>query len=60
MALHATPFQVVYGREPPALTTYNEGVARTLIVDDKLRKRDLFLSEVRDRLLQAQHYSKLQ
>ncbi|WVZ63184.1 hypothetical protein U9M48_012838 [Paspalum notatum var. saurae] len=59
-ALRATPFQVVYGREPPALGTYRDGSARTQTVDDMLHDRDLFLSEVRDRLLQAQVYSKRQ
>ncbi|KAJ1257432.1 hypothetical protein BS78_K041900 [Paspalum vaginatum] len=49
--LRATPFQVVYGREPPPLAA---------TVDDLLQERDHFLQEVRDRLLQAQHYAKQQ
>lgn len=57
-ALHATPFQVVYGREPPKLLSYAMGSARTDTVDKLLQNRDVFLAEVRDRLLQAQAYAK--
>ena len=57
-SLGTTPFQVVYGRPPPALLPYTAGTARTEIMDGHLRDRDEFLAEVRDRLLQAQEYAK--
>ncbi|WVZ96604.1 hypothetical protein U9M48_042220 [Paspalum notatum var. saurae] len=59
-ALKATPFQVVYGHALPALVSYNAGSTRTQSVDDLLRDRDAFLTEVRDRLLQAQAYARRQ
>jgi hypothetical protein len=56
--LRATPFQVVYGREPPALLPYQPGTAHTQSVDDMVQARDIFLAEVRTRLQQAQQYAK--
>jgi hypothetical protein len=58
-ALKTTPFRVVYGRDPPALPDYEPGHSRTLAVDSELQDCDLFLSDVRSRLLQAQEYAKL-
>jgi hypothetical protein len=51
-ALRTTPFQVVYGRPPPALLPYASDTACTAAVD-VLQDRDSFLADVRDRLLQA-------
>ena len=51
--------RVVYGRDPPALHDYEPGNSRTSAVDAELQDRDLFLSDVRSRLLQAQEYAKL-
>jgi transposase InsO family protein len=57
-ALRTTPFQVVYGRPPPALLPYQQGSAQLQAVDDLLTNRDAFLAEVRTRLLQAQEYAR--
>jgi hypothetical protein len=57
-SLRTTPFQVVYGRPPPALVPYAAGSSRTDAVDVLLQDRDEFLADVRERLLQAQVYSK--
>jgi hypothetical protein len=57
-ALRTTPFEVVYGQPPPPLLPYSAGTARTEAIDNLLCKRDEFLAEVRERLLQAQHVSK--
>jgi hypothetical protein len=57
-ALRTTPFQVVYGRSPPPLLSYTQGTAATDAVDDLLKDREIFLSDVRERLLQAQAYAK--
>ena len=57
-SLQTTPFEVVYGRPPPALVPYSAGSAATEAVDVLLRDRDTFLADVRERLLQAQAYAK--
>ena len=57
-ALKTMPFEVVFGRPPPALLPYTEGSASTETVDTLLRDRDSFLQDVRERLLQAQAYAK--
>jgi len=57
-ALRTTPFQVVYGRAPPALIPYMAGTARTDTVDTLLLDRDAFLNDVRGRLQQAQEYAR--
>ena len=56
--LKTMPFEVVFGRPPPALLPYTEGSASTETVDTLLRDRDSFLQDVRERLLQAQVYAK--
>jgi hypothetical protein len=57
-ALRASPFEVVYGRQPPALLPYKPGSAQIQVVDAMLSSRDEFLQEVRARLLQAQEYAR--
>ena len=57
-ALHTIPFEVVYGHPPSPLLPYTAGTACTDKVDVLLCDRDAFLSEVRERLLQAQQLSK--
>ncbi|XP_071678585.1 uncharacterized protein [Lolium perenne] len=56
--LHDTPFEVVYGRPPPAMLPYASGTARTETADDLLRTRDEILVEARQRLLQAQQLAR--
>ena len=58
-SLKATPFQVVYGREPPTLLAYQPGSARVAAVDRQLKDRDDFLADIRDRLQQAQDAMKV-
>jgi hypothetical protein len=53
-ALRTTPFQVVYGRPPPSLMKYEAGSSRVAAVDVQLRDRDVFLAQIRERLLLAQ------
>ncbi|KAF2303719.1 hypothetical protein GH714_021458 [Hevea brasiliensis] len=57
-ALHTTPFQVVYGREPPKLLTYDSGSSRVDAVDKALLDRDSILVDIRQRLQQAQQCMK--
>jgi hypothetical protein len=60
IALHTTPFKVVYGRDPPALVPYQPGAARVQALDRQLQERDIFLAEIRDRLLDTQQLMKVQ
>ena len=53
-AIRCSPFRVVYGRDPPALISYQPGAAKVAAVDKQLLERDQFLEEIKDRLLQAQ------
>jgi hypothetical protein len=57
-ALHATPFKVFYGRDPPALLSYEQGQSRVPAVDKQLVARDEFLAEIKERLLHAQEVMK--
>jgi hypothetical protein len=57
-SLHASPFKVVYDRDPPSLRTYSPSEARLPAVDAQLKERDEFLEEICDRLEQAQHHHK--
>ena len=45
-SLKATPFQVVYGREPPTLLAYQPGSARVAAVDRQLKDRDEFIADI--------------
>jgi hypothetical protein len=56
--LKTTPFEAVYGRAPPTLLSYQSGISKVAVVDRQLQERDLFLSEIRDRLLHAQQLMK--
>jgi hypothetical protein len=44
----------VYGRSPSALIPFQVRSTRVVAVDRQLRDRDIFLAEIKDRLLQAQ------
>jgi hypothetical protein len=57
-SLKTSPFEVVYGRPPPSIRSYEHGDARLPAVDQAMRDRDAFLAEVRDRLEQAQQHYK--
>jgi hypothetical protein len=57
-ALHATPFKVVYSRDPPALLSYEQGQSRVPAMDKQLVARDEFLAEIKERLLHAQEVMK--
>jgi hypothetical protein len=50
IAIRCSPFQVVYGREPPALIAYQPDLAS----DKQLQFRDEFLREIKAGLVQAQ------
>lgn len=57
-ALQTTPLQVVYGRAPLTILSYEPGLAKVAAVDRQLMERDVFLAEIREGLLHAQKVMK--
>jgi len=53
-SLRDTPFQVVYGRDPPTIRSYEPGETRVAAVAQEMEDRAAFLDDVRYRLEQAQ------
>ena len=51
---HKTPFEVVYGREPPNLLSYVPGTSKVEVVDNMLQARDKVVKDLRCQLQQAQ------
>uniref|UniRef100_A0A2N9GX58 Integrase catalytic domain-containing protein n=1 Tax=Fagus sylvatica TaxID=28930 RepID=A0A2N9GX58_FAGSY len=49
-AIKRTPFEVVYGREPPSLVTYVPGTAKVAAVEDELLQRDLVLANLKENI----------
>jgi len=58
-SIKTSPFELVYGRPPPSIRSYVPGDARLPAVEKAMKDRDEFLSEVRDRLEQAQQQHKV-
>jgi hypothetical protein len=58
--LRATPFEVVYGCAPLPMPPFQPGVTLVIAVDRQPRDRDVFLTEIRSRLVQAQSLMKQQ
>ena len=53
-ALKTTPFQLVYGRKPPSIRSYEPGETRVAAVAKTMAERDEMLADARARLEQAQ------
>ena len=53
-ALKTTPFQLIYGREPPSIRSYEPGETRVAAVAKTMVERDEMLADARARLEQAQ------
>jgi hypothetical protein len=53
-ALGCTPFQVVYGREPPTLMSYVPGTSKVAAVEQLLVDRDNIIREAKEHLKEAQ------
>jgi len=53
-ALKSTPFQIVYGRDPPSIRSYEDGETRVAAVAKSMTQRDELLADARARLEQAQ------
>lgn len=48
------PFEIVYGRTPPAFTPYSPGDSRVEAVDQELKRRHTIIKELRSNLQNAQ------
>ena len=57
-AARMTPFQVVYGREPPPLLRFEKGAVPVSAVEQQLVERDLILDELKAQLKRAQEVMK--
>ena len=53
-AIKRTPFEVVYGRDPPSLLTYVTGTAKVAAVEEELVRRDQVLTELKEHIKAAQ------
>jgi hypothetical protein len=53
-AFKMTPFNIVYGRDPPPLLKYEPGMSSVATMDAQLKERDEFLAEIQQRLLLSQ------
>ncbi|XP_010541181.1 PREDICTED: uncharacterized protein LOC104814705 [Tarenaya hassleriana] len=58
-ALQSTPFQIVYGREPPTLLKYEEGSTSNFELEKALRERDRMILEIKQKLQAAQQRMKV-
>jgi hypothetical protein len=56
--IKTTPFEVVYGREPPTLLTYLPGTARVEAVGKELLARDQVLKELKNHIKSTQERMK--
>ncbi|KAL4037586.1 hypothetical protein IC575_001183 [Cucumis melo] len=53
-----TPFQVVYGRQPPTLISYGSSPSKNSTVEEMLQERDIVLVSLREHLRLAQEQMK--
>lgn len=57
-SLQATPFEVVYGRDPPCLLAYCPGISQLDAIDVAFQTRDEILEQLKQNLMKAQYKMK--
>ena len=55
-----TPYEAVYGQQPPSILTYLPGSSKVQAVDNLLQNRDAILTTLKDNLALAQNRMKQQ
>ena len=55
-----TPYEAVYGQQPPSVLTYLPGSSKVQAVDNLLQNRDVILKTLKDNLVLAQNRMKQQ
>jgi hypothetical protein len=55
-----TPFEVVYGKNPPSIISYLPGVSKVQAVDQMLTVREVILRTLKEKLVVAQNRMKKQ
>jgi hypothetical protein len=53
-----TPFQAFYGRLPPSIPVYKEGLTSVSAVDQQLQNRDELLRQLKDNLAKSRNHTK--
>ena len=59
-ATKMTPYEVVYGKQPPSLTSYLPGTSKVQVVETLLQHRDWTLATLKDNLVMDQNWKKKQ
>jgi hypothetical protein len=59
-ATKMTPYEAVYGQQPPTITTYLPGTSKVQSIDTMLQGRTTTLAALKDNLLMAQNRMKQQ
>jgi hypothetical protein len=55
-----TPYEVVYGQNPPSMVSYLLGTSKVQVVDHMLHTREAILCTLKDNLVMAQNHMKQQ
>ena len=57
---HMTPFEAVYGENPPPVLSYLPGVLKVQVVDQTLTIREVILHTLKENLVMEHNYMKQQ
>jgi hypothetical protein len=57
---HMTPFEAIYGQNPPSILSYFPGVSKVQAVDQTLTSREAILHTLKENLVMAQNRMKQQ
>jgi hypothetical protein len=60
IAMRMTPFEEVYGQNPPSVLSYFQGVSKVHVVDQTITVREAILHTLKENLVMAQNCMKQQ